>query len=229
MTALAAARQTRSKLNNGDRYVNRVIAAGETIYPGALVGMDASGNLEAATATSPRIIGWSDPDNGNQAATETIRVLEGAAYWEQTGTTITDAHIGLPVYCADDQTVTLDKGAGDAPEVGIVSDVNASGVLVLTEHSVNSALKNRPVIQSGVATLALGTIDVDTTIELRTTSRIFLTHNARPTGSTNYAGLVVAARTDGAKATAAFTIEAVVAAGTIDSDAAGAVNWMIVG
>lgn len=84
------------------------------------------------------------------------------------------------------------------------------------------------MIQRGTATLASGTATVDTTIVLGANSRIFVSMAERPTGSTNFAGIAVVSTTTGAAGVATFTIEALVAAGTIDADAAGDVNWMII-
>jgi len=66
-------------------------------------------------------------------------------------------------------------------------------------------------------------------IELTATSRILLTLAATPTGSTDFAGLAVTTTTPGAPGTASMTVQAIVAAGTIDADAAGAVDYLIIG
>lgn len=82
--------------------------------------------------------------------------------------------------------------------------------------------------QAGTATLVAGTVTVDTTIALTANSRILVSHRTRPTGSANYAGLAVVSDTPGAVGVAEFTIEAIIADGSIDSDAAGDVDWMII-
>lgn len=83
-------------------------------------------------------------------------------------------------------------------------------------------------LQTGTGTLVAGTFTVDTTIVLTADSKILYNMAERPTGSTNFAGLAVVARTNGAAGVAEFTIEAIVAAGTIDNDAVGDVDWTIV-
>jgi len=87
----------------------------------------------------------------------------------------------------------------------------------------------RAAIQAGQGTLVAGTFTVSAGIELTATSRILLTLAATPTGSTDFAGLAVTTTTPGAPGTASMTVQAIVAAGTIDADAAGAVDYLIIG
>jgi hypothetical protein len=99
----------------------------------------------------------------------------------------------------------------------------------ITATNVETALAEIfSTFQRGVATLSSGTVTVGTTITVNSGSRILVSHKGRPTGSTNYAGLAVISRTVGGPATGDFVIEAIVAAGTIDADAAGDVDWMII-
>lgn len=95
---------------------------------------------------------------------------------------------------------------------------------------LRALLDNGPTsrVQSGQGTLVAGTFTVNTGIALSASSRIMLTFSARPTGSTNLACLAVVARTNGAAGVAAFTVEAILATGLIDSDAAGTVAFVIV-
>lgn len=129
MTALAAARKTLRKQNAGDRYHDFVIAAGETLYPGAMVGIDANGLAMAGAADAVRIVGAYLGDIYSGAspialAGETIRIYEGVFLWAE-GVSITNANRGDIAYCEDDQTVKLT--ATTEPVAGIIVDTDAGG------------------------------------------------------------------------------------------------------
>jgi hypothetical protein len=98
----------------------------------------------------------------------------------------------------------------------------------LQEHDAALGTGAAGKFQTGTGTLVAGTFTVATTIVLTADSKILYNMAERPTGSTNFAGLSVVARTNGAAGVATFTIEAIVAAGTIDNDAVGDVDWVIV-
>lgn len=104
----------------------------------------------------------------------------------------------------------------------------ATLVELLQEMQVALATGATGKFQSGSATLVAGTVTVATTIVLTANSRILVSHDGRPTGSTDYAGLAVVSRTAGAAGVADFVLEAIVAAGTIDIDAVGDIDWMII-
>ncbi len=80
----------------------------------------------------------------------------------------------------------------------------------------------------GTATLIAGTVTVDTTVTLTANSVISMTPGTI-TGSTNFAsvGELTASRVTGAPGVAEFIIQANLATGAIDTDAAGPVMWAI--
>jgi hypothetical protein len=226
--ALSAGRATKAKLNNGDRYREFVVASSNTIHPGGLVGINAAGAAIAGVTGAVFIAGWADPDGKTATEGDRVRILEGEAWFSHTG--LTAANRGDIAYVVDDEEVSV-TFAGTAV-AGVIVDYDASrGVLVHIEFPMNAILARTAAanIQKGSTTLVSGTATVDTTIVLTATSQILVSHDGNPTGSTNYAGLAVTSRTPGAAGVAAFTINALVAAGTIDSDAAGDVDWLIVG
>lgn len=123
-------------------------------------------------------------------------------------------------------TVPDDFGSGGK---GIAPNSAPKGTATLAEilqALIGTGLGSK--FQSGSGTLVAGTFTVSAGIELTANSRIVVSHDGRPTGSANYAGLAVTTRTPGASGVAAFTVEALIADGTIDSDAAGDVDWIII-
>lgn len=84
-------------------------------------------------------------------------------------------------------------------------------------------------LQAGNGTLVAGTFTVSTGVTIAASSEILLTFRGRPGTTTNLATLAVVSRTNGAPGVGAFTVEAVLATGAIDSDAVGSVSWLIVG
>lgn len=117
-------------------------------------------------------------------------------------------------------------GKGIAPN----SAPKGSPTLVQALQELQAALTTGATgkIQTGTATLVAGTVTVDTTVSISANSKIYVSAAERPAGSTNFAGLAVVAVTPGAPGVGEFDIEAVIADGSIDSDAAFDVNWMIV-
>ncbi len=123
-------------------------------------------------------------------------------------------------------TVPDDFGSGGK---GISPSSDPKGTSVLAKI-LQALIGTGPTakFQAGSASLVAGTLTVDTTIVLTANSRILVTHDGRPTASANYAGIAVTTRTPGATGVAAFTVEAIIADGTIDSDAVGDVDWLII-
>jgi hypothetical protein len=112
------------------------VAAATTIFAGAMVMMDGSGNLvEGQTATGLIGLGRANEraDNSAGAAgdlsvdyeTGVFRYANSAGADE-----ITDADRGQPCYAVDDQTVALTDGTGTRSPAGLVDHVDAQGVWV---------------------------------------------------------------------------------------------------
>ncbi len=84
-------------------------------------------------------------------------------------------------------------------------------------------------VQKGVATLVLGTVTVDTTVTITASSVILVTMKTPAGVLTLTTGYIArgSARTAGAPGVASFTIEAIVAAGSINVADLSVVDWAI--
>lgn len=137
MAALSAGRKTAMKLNTGDRYRDYVVAAGETIYPGAIVGLTANNQVEAGTTNSLYACGIAAPLDGEaKTAGEIVRVQEGEAWLDVDGLDASD--VGGIAYIVDDQTV--DDTAASAPCGPIVEYDATKGALVNIQSAANAIL-----------------------------------------------------------------------------------------
>ncbi|WP_425072581.1 hypothetical protein [Sagittula sp. S175] len=121
------------------------VAAGETIYAGALVMRDASGNLVAGrTATGLVGVGRAEEqvDNATGAAGDksltyrpgVFRYANSAAADE-----ITAADIGKAAYAVDDQTVAKTSATSTRSKAGIIDNVDAQGVWVRLDEALTNA------------------------------------------------------------------------------------------
>lgn len=142
MTALAANRpNTAQAIGDVRQYP---IAAATIIYAGALVAIDASGNLVPASASATlRVVGRAEKYKDNSAgaaAALSVDVKTGIFSFGQSGTTITKAHINQMAYVVDDQTVSLSDNGGARPAAGRIDYVDtANGVFVAIGQPILSA------------------------------------------------------------------------------------------
>lgn len=110
-------------------------AAGQTIYRGALVALNASGELvKGATATTLKALGRADTSTLDVAYDGLIRVRRGVFRWKNSaaGDAITNADYGATVYIVDDETVAKTNGTNTRSAAGICRGVDAEGVWVET-------------------------------------------------------------------------------------------------
>lgn len=124
MTALAAPRPTVSLETGANIWRTFPVAADAIIYPGAMVALDASGNLvPATTATTLLVVGLAAPKRqqmtpsrgyvdatGLAAAVMKCEVQSCIALMVNASTSITKAEIGDNCYAVDDQTVHKTNG-----------------------------------------------------------------------------------------------------------------------
>jgi hypothetical protein len=102
------------------------IAAGEKVYRGSLVGLNAAGNVQrVSTAGTVVFLGLADRqvDNSASAAVgSTIVPMKGT--WSVPVPSATPSNIGAPVYCAgtDDQTLTLTQ-TGSLLAAGVLAGI----------------------------------------------------------------------------------------------------------
>lgn len=112
------------------------MAANVTIYAGALVMLNASGNATpGATATGQIAAGVSEKTatNGATIGATKIGVRHGVFTFANSAAAdeITKAHYGKDCYIVDDQTVAATDGSSARSRAGKVMGVTAAGVLVL--------------------------------------------------------------------------------------------------
>lgn len=133
MPALSSERNT---ISRDGRIFAGPVAAAKKIWQGALVALDAAGNVTpGATATTL---------HGAAVAEETVDNLAGAAGDKSVsmrrgtfrfdnsaaGDAITRADIGNSAYIVDDQTVAKTNGTNTRSIAGVIRDVDALGVWV---------------------------------------------------------------------------------------------------
>ena len=131
---LTTDRDTQERANN--KLHNGPVAASKLIYAGALVALDASGNITpGATATTLKGAGRAEErvDNSAGAAgAKSINFKKGVFCFANSaaGDAITRADIGNDCYIVDDQTVAKTHGTNTRSVAGKVADVDARGVWV---------------------------------------------------------------------------------------------------
>lgn len=130
MAALAADRNTPYR----DGRVNEgAPASGQVIYKGALVCLNASGEVvKGAVATTLKAIGVAQNSTADQDYRGTIRALRGTFRFANSasGDAIVAADYGATCYIVDDQTVAKTNGSSTRSAAGIVRGVDAQGVWV---------------------------------------------------------------------------------------------------
>ena len=134
MTALATPRNTPER--DGAVFVFPM-AASVTIFAGALVMLNASGNATpGAVATGQIAVGRAEETvtNGATAAAAVVAVKAGVFRWGNSASAdaITKAHIGDTCFIVDDQTVALTDGTSTRSAAGTIVDVDDAGVWVRT-------------------------------------------------------------------------------------------------
>jgi hypothetical protein len=142
MPALTTDRRT---LQRAGDVIDGPVAAGETIYAGALVMRNAAGLLRAgATATGCTGVGRAEHrvDNADGAdAAATVRVMTGIFHFENStgGDAVDQADIGAVCWIVDDQTVASTNGSGTRSRAGVVHRVDDGGVWVRLDEALARA------------------------------------------------------------------------------------------
>lgn len=131
MVALAKDRDTRQR--KGD-VVTRGVAAGQKIFAGAITVTNATGFVEkGTTALAKKPFGRAKETVDNTAGANgdlNVTVERDGWYCYAGDGSITAADIGAPCFIVDDQTVADTDGAGTRSRLGLIRDVDASGVWV---------------------------------------------------------------------------------------------------
>lgn len=120
------------------------VAASTLIYAGALVMRDASGNIvEGQTATGLVGCGRAEERVDNSAGSAgdlTVRFRRGEFRFANSagGDAITKAQIGDKCFAVDDQTVAKTDGTGARSPAGVVTGVDAQGVIVRVDEALTA-------------------------------------------------------------------------------------------
>lgn len=142
MAALTADRNT-PRLQGDDR--QGAVAASVTVYAGAILMRDASGNLTpGATATGAVGVGRAEERVDNAAGSagdKQVSYRAGAFHYANSAGAdeITKAEIGDVCFIVDDQTVAKTDGTGTRSPAGTVEDVDANGVWVRFDEALTAA------------------------------------------------------------------------------------------
>lgn len=133
MTALTKNRDTPMK--DGVLF-SAPVAAAKTIYAGALVALDASGNITPGAAATTLIgAGRAEEyvdNSGGSAGDLSVTFRKGVFRFGNSASTdaITRAEIGDNCYIVDDATVAKTNGSNTRSVAGKIVDVDAGGVWV---------------------------------------------------------------------------------------------------
>lgn len=207
------------------------IKSGSVIYNNAVVAMDSSGEWVPASADNTLVVhGFArliDADSITGDGTKELIVDSGCKLLLSTG--LTQADEGKTVYTVDDQTFSTSSSSGARPVKGkLVKVVDATHGYVAIDP-IFSQLAQAPAMQAGAATLASGTATVNTGIYVSAASEVVPILTGAITGSTNFGSLreLKASRVAGAPGTGTIVLEAVGADGAKDTDAAGAIRFLI--
>lgn len=138
MSALSADRKADKLVVEDQVYPNLLqypVAASTSIYGGALVALDGSGNAVPASATGTlkcvgrcekqalNLASGGSPGATGSAGSIQVQVRQGCFYFNiNADSTIDGTKIGANVYASDDNTVSLSDGGGTRPYAGYVVD-----------------------------------------------------------------------------------------------------------
>ncbi len=130
MAALAADRNTPEEVG---RVYEDAPAAGQVIYKGALVCLNASGAIVVGSvSTTLKALGVAQNSTLDQAYPGKIRAKRGTYRFANSaaGDAIAAADYGASCYIVDDQTVAKTSGTSTRSIAGIIRGVDAQGVWV---------------------------------------------------------------------------------------------------
>ena len=122
MTKLASDRNTKHREG-----ILLGLEAGEEIFGGGMVAVNANGQAVPATASGKDCVGVA---RHHAAKGEQVRVRRGTFNFADDAGDITRADIGVTAYVVDDQTITKTKAEGVSAVAGIIRDVDSDGVWV---------------------------------------------------------------------------------------------------
>ena len=129
--ALTADRHTPYRDGN---QIEPPVAAGVTIYAGAIMVANATGYAEpGTTATGLTYLGRAEEYVDNSAGSdgdERVRISRKRAFLYGNDGSITQAHLFKKCYIVDDETVAATDGTGTRSEAGIIVGIDSDGIWV---------------------------------------------------------------------------------------------------
>lgn len=135
MTALAADRVPPADIGDKGEVHSYDVTASDIIYRGALVSINASGNVYPTPGDgNGEVIGIAveKADNAAGAAAAIKCKVRTSGTFEDVLSGATKADIGAAVYCTDDQVITLVTTTND--KVGWIVAVPAAGTVHVRHH-----------------------------------------------------------------------------------------------
>lgn len=108
-------------------------ASGQVIYRGALVALNANGELVKGTAsTTLKMVGRAETSTEDPDYDGRIQWRRGCFRWKNSTSTdaIAAADVGNTVYIVDDETVAKTNGTNTRSVAGVCRGVDAAGVWV---------------------------------------------------------------------------------------------------
>jgi hypothetical protein len=160
MANLAASRDTLKRVQRRYRLIG--IAAATTAYPGLLCLVNAAGYYDPSDPVyckglviEPPVDGDYDNRTGD-AGDKDVRVEAGvSAYFDlDSSHPPTVAYIGKAGYASDNHTISADPE--DGPHVGIIDEVDASGVWVACEDNIGFGALKSESMKAATQTLGAG-------------------------------------------------------------------------
>ena len=154
-----------------------VVKTGETIFQGALMALDSSGELVDATATGsegPYFVATGEeaidnPATGTKFGTTTEGELTSAAagtrivartglFWFANADAIADSEVGAVAYCADNQSVKK-ASAGTSP-VGVIRAVDSTDGVLVDMYPHDSAVPDGSITTAKIAAGAVDSAEI---------------------------------------------------------------------
>lgn len=151
MTALAQARSATKRLaEDGAGHAGNIwpLLTNIKIWQGGLCVVDSAGYAKpGVVGTGLLCVGraeWSYDTTGIASGTLKGDIREGTFNWgnSSAGDLITSAHVGMPCFIVDDQTVALTSATATRSPAGIVHRVDADGVWVKSSIEISRQLLN---------------------------------------------------------------------------------------
>ncbi len=150
--ALARERNT-EEFGDSVRTLTLTVAAGVTIYKGALVCLDATGKAIPGTTLAGGAVYAAGKALHTATAGEDVQVSCGVRKYlnSSSGDAITDAEVGLPFYVVDDETVAKTSNTGARLAGGFIVQVDSDGVRCLISPAASKMAQAAALADAGIS------------------------------------------------------------------------------